>query len=64
MPLERDDTNCDAQYFIGKVQIVCEGDEFFGSRENAVRLTHVWGGGAFIYCDAHKFAPPLDTINV
>jgi hypothetical protein len=24
----------------------------------------VWGGGAFIYCDAHKFAPPLDTINV
>ncbi len=28
MPLERDDTNCDAQYFIGKVQIVREGDEF------------------------------------
>jgi hypothetical protein len=28
MPLERDDTNCDAQYFIGKVRIVREGDEF------------------------------------
>ncbi len=56
--------NCDAQYFIGKVRIVREGDEFLVAEKTPYDWLMYGEGGAFIYCDAHKFAPPLDTINV
>ena len=53
-----------SQYFIGKVQIVREGGEILV----AEKPRHDWpthgAGGDFIYYDAHKFTPPLDTINV
>jgi hypothetical protein len=49
---------------LGKYDFLREGDEFLVAEKTPYDWPTYGRGGAFIYCDAHKFAPPLDTINV
>ena len=65
MPIERDDAKvlC-ANILSVKYDFLREGGEFL----EAEKPQHDWPtygrGGGFIYCNAHKFAPTLNTINV